>query len=45
MKRTIYTPTVNASEIQPVIDVAVRYKVVEKTFPAGELISEAAVKA
>jgi NitT/TauT family transport system substrate-binding protein len=44
MKRTLYTPTLTASEIQPVIDVAARYKVVEKPFSANELISEAAVK-
>ena len=43
MKRTLYTPTLNAAEIQPVIDVAVRYKVFEKGYPATELISDAAV--
>jgi NitT/TauT family transport system substrate-binding protein len=44
MKRTVYTPGLSAGEIQPVIDVAVRYKVLDKTFPATDLISEAAVK-
>jgi hypothetical protein len=44
MKRTLYTPNLNAGEIQPVIDVAVRYRVVEKTFPASDLISDAAVR-
>jgi NitT/TauT family transport system substrate-binding protein len=44
MKRTLYGPTLVAAEIQPVIDVAVKYKVLEKAFPAAELISDAAAK-
>lgn len=44
MKRTLYTPNLNAGEIQPIIDVAVRYKVIEKAFPAADLISDAAVR-
>ena len=45
MKRTVYVPGLSAAEIQPVIDVAVHYKVFEKAFPATDLISDAAVKA
>ena len=44
MRRSLQTPAVVAAEIQPVIDVAVKYKVLEKGFSARDLISEAAVK-
>lgn len=44
MRRTPQTPTVVAAEIQPVIDVAVRYKVLERGYSAAELVSDAAVK-
>lgn len=45
MRRSLQTRAVVAAEIQPVIDVAVKYKVLEKAFPARDLISDAAVKA
>jgi NitT/TauT family transport system substrate-binding protein len=44
MHRSLQTQAVIAAEIQPVIDVAVKYKVLEKGFSARELISDAAVK-
>ncbi len=44
MVRASYTATLVPSDIQPVIDLAVKYKVIEKGFPAADLISEAAAK-
>jgi NitT/TauT family transport system substrate-binding protein len=44
MKRSTQIPNVVASDIQPVIDAAVRYKMFEPRYPAGEVISEAAIK-
>jgi ABC-type nitrate/sulfonate/bicarbonate transport system substrate-binding protein len=38
MHRTTYVQALEPDLIQPVIDVAVRYKTLEKTFPAGELL-------
>ena len=39
MKRTFQTPTVAAAEIQPMIDGAAKYKMLAKSFPAGEIIA------
>ena len=44
MHRTPQTPAVLTTDLQPVIDVAVRYKALSKPFAAKELISDAAVK-
>ena len=44
MRRTIQTPSVVAAEIQPVIDMAVKYKILEKGYSATELVSDVAVK-
>jgi NitT/TauT family transport system substrate-binding protein len=44
MQRQRMGTTVNASDIQPVIDALAKYKVTEKTFPATELISDAAAR-
>jgi NitT/TauT family transport system substrate-binding protein len=44
MQRTTVGVTLNAADIQPVIDLAAKYKVIEKPFPASELISDAAAK-
>jgi ABC-type nitrate/sulfonate/bicarbonate transport system substrate-binding protein len=44
MKRTAYSPGLSQADVQPVIDVGVRYKIFEKTFSATDLISDAAVK-
>ena len=44
MMRTPFNPTVNAAELQPLIGVAAKYKVLDKPYPAAQLISEAAVK-
>jgi NitT/TauT family transport system substrate-binding protein len=44
MKRTVLTPTVVAAEIQPVIDAAAKYKFLEKSYPAAELVSDTALK-
>jgi NitT/TauT family transport system substrate-binding protein len=42
MKRQRMGTTVSASDIQPVIDASAKYRFIEKTFPATELISDAA---
>ena len=42
MKRNFQTPTVKAAEIQPMIDGAVKYKLLAKSFPAREIIAETA---
>jgi hypothetical protein len=44
MKRTAHIPNVRASDLQPVIDAAAKYKAIDRAFPAGELISDAAVR-
>jgi NitT/TauT family transport system substrate-binding protein len=44
MKRQRMGTTVSASDIQPVIDVAAKYKYIEKAFPATDLISDAAAR-
>jgi NitT/TauT family transport system substrate-binding protein len=44
MKRQRMGTTVNASDIQPVIDALAKYKLIEKAFPATELISDAAAR-
>lgn len=45
MRHTVQTPTLNAADIQPVIDIAARYKLLDKSYPASELISDAAIAA
>ena len=40
MTRSTTAGTLVVSEIQPVIDAAVKYKVIEKSFPASELIAK-----
>jgi NitT/TauT family transport system substrate-binding protein len=45
MQSTIYPATLDRRDIQPIIDVAVRYKVLDKTLDAQDLISSAVVKA
>lgn len=44
MKRATFTTTLVPSEIQPIIDVAVKYKVLDKGFAASEIISEVVPK-
>lgn len=44
MRRRFQTTNVVASKIQPVIDSAVKYKLLDRGFPASEMISGAAVK-
>jgi NitT/TauT family transport system substrate-binding protein len=44
MKRQRMGTTVSASDIQPVIDAAAKYKFIEKPFPATDLISDAAAR-
>lgn len=44
MKRQRMGTTISASDIQPVIDVAAKYKYIEKAFPATDLISDAAAR-
>lgn len=44
MKRSPQTPNVVPGDIQPVIDAAVYYKMLERGYPAAELISEVAIK-
>jgi NitT/TauT family transport system substrate-binding protein len=39
MKRTTYADRLNASEIQPLIDAAAKYKSLKAPFPASELIA------
>jgi len=43
MKRSAQTSSVLAGDLQPVIDAAARYKMIEASYPAAELISDAAV--
>jgi len=44
MQRTHVGTIVRASDIQPVIDTAVKYNVIEKGFQAAEMISDAAAR-
>jgi NitT/TauT family transport system substrate-binding protein len=44
MHRTPQTGTVLPSDVQPVIDIAVKYKVLDKPFSARDIISDAAAK-
>jgi NitT/TauT family transport system substrate-binding protein len=44
MQRQRMGTTVNASDMQPVIDALAKYKLIEKAFPATELISDAAAR-
>jgi NitT/TauT family transport system substrate-binding protein len=44
MKRLVQTPTVVAGDLQPVIDAAARYKMIDASYPAAELISDAALR-
>jgi hypothetical protein len=44
MQRTSVGTTVNVNDIQPVIEVAAKYHLIEKPFPAAEIISDAAVR-
>ena len=37
--RASYTPTLDPRDIQPMIDIAAKYKVIDKPFPASELIA------
>jgi NitT/TauT family transport system substrate-binding protein len=43
-KRIVHTPSVVAAEVQPTIDAAVKYKFIERAFPASEIIADVAVK-
>jgi NitT/TauT family transport system substrate-binding protein len=43
MKRFPQVPNVLAGDLQPVIDAAARYKMIDRPYPATEIISEAAV--
>lgn len=40
MKRATFTTTLSAADVQPVIDVAARYRAIGKSFPASELITD-----
>jgi NitT/TauT family transport system substrate-binding protein len=42
MKRANFTTVLNPAEVQPVIDVAARYKAIDQGFPASELIVDVA---
>lgn len=44
MQRTWVGTTVSVGDIQPVIEVAAKYHLIEKSFPAAEIISDAAVR-
>src|SRR5208283_3336907 len=44
MQRTWVGTTINAGDIQPVIEVAAKYHLIEKPFPAAEIISDAALR-
>ncbi len=44
MQRQRMGTTVSASDIQPVIDALAKYKLIDKPFPATELISDAAAR-
>jgi NitT/TauT family transport system substrate-binding protein len=44
MQRTWVGTTVSLSDIQPVIDVAARYHLIERAFPAAEIVSDAVVR-
>ncbi len=43
-RRNFYPPALDAKILQPLIDVCARYGMIEKGFPASEIISPAAVK-
>lgn len=43
-KRVLFPPYVDAAQIQPLIDIAARYKFISAPFPAQELISPLALK-
>jgi len=44
MKRSVQVPNVLTSDVQPVIDAAARYKMIDRGYPATEIISDAAVR-
>lgn len=44
MQRTTVGTIVQASDIQPVIDASAKYSFIEKSFPAADLISDAAAR-
>jgi ABC-type nitrate/sulfonate/bicarbonate transport system substrate-binding protein len=44
MPRSWVGTTLKASDIQPVIDTSAKYKFIERGFPAGELMSDAAAR-
>jgi NitT/TauT family transport system substrate-binding protein len=41
MTRGVYATAMTAADIQPVVDAAAKYQMIEKPFPAGELIDPA----
>jgi NitT/TauT family transport system substrate-binding protein len=43
-KRNFYPPALDAKFLQPLIDVSARYGLIDKGFPAAEIISPAAIK-
>jgi NitT/TauT family transport system substrate-binding protein len=43
-KRNIYPPAIDPKTVQPLIDICARYGLIDKRFPAAEIISPAAVK-
>lgn len=44
MKRATFTTVLSAADVQPVIDVAAKYKAIDKGFPAAELITNVAAR-
>jgi NitT/TauT family transport system substrate-binding protein len=44
MPRAVYGETLDASLVQPVIDASVRYGILDKTFPASEIVWQAGQK-
>ena len=44
MKRSFFNPRVDVSEIQPQIDAAAKYKLIDHGFRASEIVSDAAVR-
>jgi NitT/TauT family transport system substrate-binding protein len=44
MQRSSQTPVIVQADLQPVIDVAAKYGVIDKPFPATDLISDAALR-
>jgi NitT/TauT family transport system substrate-binding protein len=40
MKRATFSTTLSAADIQPIVDAAVKYRIIDRTFNAAELLSD-----